>query len=111
MLANGSMFKKRKKWRETFPASFLTQQSPLSLLSFPTTANPRFSSATLTLHSWLQGLKYRFLRIYRYFNFTDISKISVDIFSQISMSENYLKLIGMLEKTSKNDKISKNTHF
>ena len=77
----------------------------LSLLSFPTTANPRFSSTTLTLHPWLQGLKYR------YFDFTDISEISVDIFSQISMSENYLKLIGMLEKTSKNDKISKNTHF
>ena len=57
------------------------------------------------------GLKYRILQIYQYFDFTDISKISVDIFSQISMSENYLKLIGMLEKTSKNDKISKNTHF
>ena len=33
VLANGSMFKKRKKWRETFPASFLTQQSPRSLSS------------------------------------------------------------------------------
>ena len=39
-----------------------------------------------------QGLKYRFLRIYRYFDFTDISEISekyrrniVDIFSQMSI--------------------------
>ena len=49
------------------------------------------------------------LRFYGYIE--NIGEISVDIFSQILMSENYLKLIGMLEKTSKNDKISKNTHF
>ena len=54
-----------------------------------------------------QGLKYRFLRIYQYFNFTDISEIS----KKYLWNENYLKLIEMLEKTSKNDKISKNTHF
>ena len=49
------------------------------------------------------------LRFYGYIG--NIGEISVDIFSQILMSENYLKLIGMLEKTSKNDKISKNAHF
>ena len=63
----------------------------------------------------MQGLKYRFLRIYQYFNFTDISEISEKyrwiFFHKYRWSENYLKLIGMLEKTSKNDNISKNTHF
>ena len=49
------------------------------------------------------------LRFYGYIE--NIGEISVAIFSQILMSENYLKLIGMLEKTSKNDNISKNTHF
>ena len=59
-----------------------------------------------------QGLKYRFLRIYRYFNFTEISeKYRWIFFHKYRWSENYLKLIGMLEKTSKNDKISKNTNF
>ena len=59
-----------------------------------------------------QGLKYRFLRIYRYFNFTDISeKYQWIFFHKYRWSENYLKLIRMPEKTSKNDKISKNTHF
>ena len=35
----------------------------------------------------------------------------MDIFSQISVERNYLKFIGMLGKTPKNDKISKNSYF
>ena len=55
--------------------------------------------------AYTQGLKYRFLRIYRYFNFTDISEISEKyrwiFFHKYRWSENYLKLIGMLEKLQK----------
>ena len=47
----------------------------------------------------MQGLKYRFLRIYRDFDFTDISEISekywrniVDIFSQISIESKLFKI-------------------
>ena len=46
-----------------------------------------------------------------YIYIRNIEKIPMDIFSQISVERNYLKFIGMLGKTPKNDKISKNSYF
>ena len=55
------------------------------------------------------------LRIYRYFDFTNIEnieKISMNIFSQISVGRKLFKIHRNVWKNSKkNDKISKNTHF
>ena len=39
-----------------------------------------------------------------------IEKISIDIFTQISVRQKLFKINGNTWKTPKNDKISKNTH-
>ena len=51
------------------------------------------------------------LVLWFYIYIRNIEKIPMDIFSQISVERNYLKFIGMLGKTPKNDKISKNSYF
>ena len=61
------------------------------------------------IFAWIKKSDFTDISILWFYGY--IRNIGGYFFTNIDGSENYLKFIGMLEKTKKNDKISKNTHF
>ena len=52
------------------------------------------------------------ISVFRFYGYIkNIEKISVDIFSQISVERKWFKIYRNAWKTPKNDKISKNSYF